>query len=492
MSGATRGGGIGIAYQDLQEFIRILEGKGMLKRIKVEVDPVLEITEITDRISKKLGPALLFEKVKGSKFPLLINAFGSLERMKLALEREDLSQIGQEVVSLLQQDFPVSFWGKLKTIPQLGKLTSFLPKKVKTGPCKEIIEKDNPSLENLPILKCWPEDGGRYLTLPLVFTKDPETGRRNVGMYRMQVYDEKTLGVHWHLQKDGAEHYRKYESRGEKMPVAVVLGADPATIYASTAPLPMGLDELMLAGFLRKAPVELVPCETIDLEVPAFAEFVLEGYVYPGETRLEGPFGDHTGYYSLQAQYPVFHLQCLTHRKKAVYPTTIVGRPPMEDCYLGKATERIFLPLLQLQLPELVDINFPLEGVFNNCVLVSIKKKYPGHGRKIINAFWGLGQLMFTKVVIVVDDYVDVQDISEVAWRVFNNLEPSRGVIIQDGPVDILVHSSPQVGYGSKLGIDATIPWPEEGQTREWPREIKMDQEIKKKVKEKWSSYGLD
>lgn len=492
MSGATRGGGINIAYQDLQEFIRVLEEKGMLKRIKVEVNPVLEITEITDRVSKKLGPALLFENVKGSKFPLLINAFGSLERMKLALERQDLSQIGQEVVNLLQQDFPVSFWGKLRTIPQLGKLASFLPKKVKHGPCKEVIEKDNPSLANLPILKCWPEDGGRYLTLPLVFTKDPESGRRNVGMYRMQVYDEKTLGIHWHLHKDGAEHYRKYEKREERMPVAVVLGADPATIYAATAPLPSGLDELMLAGFLRKAPVELVPCETIDLDVPAFAEFVLEGHVYPGETRLEGPFGDHTGYYSLEDQYPVFHLQCLTHRKKAVYPTTIVGRPPMEDCYLGKATERIFLPLLQLQLPELVDINFPLEGVFNNCALVSIKKSYPGHGRKIINAFWGLGQLMFTKVIIVVDHHVNVQDISEVAWRVFNNLEPSRGVIIQEGPVDILVHSSPQVGYGSKMGIDATIPWPQEGQTRKWPKEIKMDQEIKKKVDENWSRYGLD
>jgi len=463
-----------------------------LKRVKTLVDPVLEITEIADRVVKKNGPALLFENVKDSSFPVLINAFGSLERMGIALEREDLSIIGREIISLLHQDFSSSFWGKLKAVPRLAEMASFLPKKVRTGPCKEVIEKDNPSLDSLPILKCWPDDGGKYITLPLVFTKDPETGQRNVGMYRMQVYDERTLGMHWHVHKDGAEHYRKYAERGEKMPVAIVLGGDPATIYASTAPLPPGLDELVLAGFLRKSPVELVSCETIDLEVPAYAEFILEGHIYPGETRVEGPFGDHTGYYSSQGQYPVFHLQCLTRRQEPVYPATIVGRPPMEDCYLGKATERIFLPLLQLQLPELVDLNFPLEGVFNNCVLVSIKKKYPGHGRKIINAIWGLGQLMFTKVVIVVDHYVNVQDVSEVAWRVFNNLEPSRGVVIQEGPVDILVHSSPEVGYGSKIGIDATIPWPQEGQNRPWPEEIKMNEITKALVDQRWSSYGLD
>jgi len=464
----------------------------MLKRIAEEVDPVLEITEIADRVSKKLGPALLFEKVRGSESPLLINAFGSPERMELALERADLREIGEEIVSFLQRDSPSGLWGKIKSFPRLLQLTSFFPKKVKTGPCKEVIEKDHPSLDALPILKCWPLDGGKYLTLPLVFTQDPKTRQRNVGIYRLQVYDDKTLGMHWHIHKDGAENYRKYWEKGEKMPVAIVLGGDPATIYAATAPLPVGMDELLLAGFLRKAPVELVACETIDLEVPAFAEFVLEGYVYPGEERTEGPFGDHTGYYSLAGEYPVFHLQCLTRRKNPLYPTTIVGRPPMEDCYLGKATERIFLPLLQLQFPEVVDLNFPLEGVFNNCVLVSIKKKYPGHARKIINAFWGTGQLMFSKIIIVVDHEVNLQDLSEVAWRVFNHLEPGRGVLIQDGPVDILVHSSPYPGYGSKMGIDATLPWPEEGQQRPWPQEIKMEEKIKELVNRKWFSYGLD
>lgn len=463
----------------------------MLKRITIEVDPILEITEIADRISKRKGPALLFERVKNSEFPVLINTFGSQERMALALERDDLTKLGQEIINLFQAGFSSSFLGKLKTLPKLAELASFFPRKIKNGPCQEIIKKDNPSLTDLPILKCWPQDGGRYITLPLVFSKNPETGQRNVGMYRLQVYDEKTLGMHWHIHKDGAEHYRKYGKMGTKMPVAIVLGCDPATIYAATTPLPPGVDELLLAGFLRKKSVELVSCETVDLEVPAYAEFVLEGHIYPGEMKREGPFGDHTGYYSLTGEYPVFHLQCITHRREAIYPTTIVGKPPMEDCYLGKATERIFLPFLQFQLPEIVDINFPLEGVFNNCVLVSIKKKYPGHGRKIINAFWGLGQLMFTKVIVVVDDHVNVQDASEVAWRLFNNVEPSRDLIIQEGPVDILVHSSPCVGYGSKLGIDATIPWKEEGQARPWPDEIRMTEEIKEMVSQKWSAYGL-
>jgi len=485
-------GGNSIAYQDLQQFVQLLEKEGELKRIEAPVSPILEITEITDRICKQGGPALLFEQVEGSPFPLLINSFGSAKRMQLALETENLSQVSLDLISFFQADFSSSFWGKLKALPKLGQLASYFPKLVKGGLCQEIVEKDNPSLSTLPILQCWPQDGGKYITLPLVFTKDPETGQRNVGMYRLQVYGEKTLGLHWHIQKDGSSHYQKYCQIGKKMPVSIVLGGDPATIYAATAPLPPGMDEMIFSGWLRKAPVEMVSCLTNDLEVPAHAEFVLEGYVNPGELREEGPFGDHTGYYSDVQLYPVFHLQCITHRKKPLYPTTIVGRPPMEDCYLGKATERIFLPFLQLQFPEIIDINFPLEGVFNNCVLVAIKKSYPGQARKIINGIWGLGQLMFTKVIIVVDYYVNVQDLSEVAWRVFNHIEPLRNVIIQEGPVDSLVHSSPQVGFGSKIAIDATVPWPAEGQARPWPEEIKMSEEIKQKVEERWKTYGLD
>lgn len=481
-----------MAYRDIQHFIQVLEGKGLLKRIKAWVNPHLEITEIVDRVSKRNGPALLFEKVENSPYPLLINAFGSLERMQLALERRDLSQITQDLLNKLKPDFSTGFWGKLRTLSQLREYNSYFPKLVAKGICQEVVEKESPSLDKLPVLKCWPEDGGRYLTLPLVFTKDPDTGQRNVGMYRMQVYDDKTLGMHWHRHKDGAVHYQKYCQRGEKMPVAVALGADPATIYAATAPLPFGMDEMLFAGIIRQSSVEMVKCVTLDLEVPAGAEFVLEGYINPQEIRKEGPFGDHTGYYSLADYYPIFHLNCLTHRKKPIYPTTIVGKPPMEDCFLGKATERIFLPLLKFHLPEIVDICFPLEGVFNNCVLVSIKKTYPGQARKVINSFWGLGQMMFTKVIVVVDSHVDVQNPSEVAWRVFNNVEPARSIVIQEGPVDILSHSSPYPGYGSKIGLDATVPWPEEGQVRPWPKEIEMDAKIKEKVEKRWAEYGLE
>jgi len=480
-----------MAYQDLQQFAEILEKRGLLKRIKTKVSPVLEITEIVDRVVKKNGPALLFENVENSSFPVLINTFASMERMQLALARENLGEISKELLNCFNYDFSGCFWDKLKMLPHLKKMFSYFPQKVKQGVCQEVVEKDNPSLQKLPILHCWPQDGGRYITLPLVFTQDPDTGKRNVGMYRLQVHDEKTLGLHWHEQKDGAMHYKKYCQKNERMPVAIALGGDPATIYAATAPLPLGIDEMLFAGILRKKSVEMVKCQTIDLEVPANAEFILEGYVNPGEVRREGPFGDHTGYYSLAADYPVFHLQCLTHRKNALYPTTIVGRPPMEDCYLGKATERIFLPFLQFHLPEIVDINFPLEGVFNNCVLVTIKKNYPGQARKIINAFWGMGQLMFTKVIIVLDHYVNVQNISEVAWRVFNHIEPARSLVIQDGAVDTLVHSSPFSGYGSKIGIDATVPWLEEGQNRTWPEEIKMEEKIKQLVSKKWKSYDL-
>lgn len=480
-----------MAYTDLRAFMADLESRGLLKRIKVEVDADLEITEISDRMVKSGGPALLFENVKGYRMPVVTNLFGTLERMKLALGVVEFDHIGDQIMEFIQPpELPTSFMDKLRALPKLAQLSSFIPKTVKSGPCKEVIIKDNPSLADIPVLKCWPEDGGPFITLPLVFTKDPVSGRRNVGMYRMQVFDGRTTGMHWHIHKDGAEHCRK-TAGGSKMPVAVALGADPSIIFSATAPLPPGIDEMLFAGFLRKEPVELVKCETSDLEVPARAEIILEGYVEPGETRLEGPFGDHTGYYSLADHYPVFHLTCITRRKDPVYPATIVGKPPMEDAYIGKATERIFLPLMRLQLSEVVDMNMPPEGVFHNCVIVSIKKRYPGHAKKVMSALWGMGLMMLAKLIIVVDEEVDVQNVSEVMWRVFNNIDAGRDVMMVQGPLDDLDHSSPMPRLGTKMGIDATRKWPSEGHTREWPNDIEMSEEIKKLVDGKWGSYGL-
>jgi len=482
-----------VAYRDLREFVNLLEQRGELKRISVEVDPELEITEITDRVSKAYGPALLFENVKGSRIPVLINSMGTHKRMALALETDSLDDIAREITDLFKlADVPASLLDKMKVLPRLAQLASFGPKQVKNGICQEVVIKDNPSLDILPIIKCWPEDGGRYITLPLVITKDPDTGKRNMGMYRLQVYDSQTTGMHWHLHHDGAKNYQKYSEKGLATPVAVALGCDPAVIYSATAPLPKDIDELILAGFLRKQPVELVKCKTVDLEVPANAEIVLEGYVNPNEIRLEGPFGDHTGYYSLTGEYPVFHLTCITHRRDPIYPTTIVGKPPMEDCYMAKVTERIFLPIVKFILPEVLDINLPMEGVFHNCVLVSIRKEFPGHAQKVMNALWGMGQMMFAKFIVVVDEQVDVQNVSEVMWKVFNNVDPKRDLLIVEGPLDVLDHSAPLPLIGAKMGIDATRKWPSEGHTREWPNDIVMDQRIKEMVAKKWKDYGLD
>ncbi|WP_094550731.1 menaquinone biosynthesis decarboxylase [Petroclostridium xylanilyticum] len=479
-----------MSYKDLQEFVQILEKKGLLKRIKVEVDAELEITEITDRVCKKGGPALLFEKVKGSKYPVLMNAMGSYERMNLALGVNNLDDIAQEIRELIKPSNYIGFVNKVKAAPKLLQLVNIFPKKVSKAPCQEVVEE--PNLDTLPVLKCWPGDGGRFITLPLVFTRDPESGNINMGMYRMQVYDQKTTGMHWHLHKDGRENFNRYKEKGNRMPVSVAIGADPAVIYSATAPLPKEISEYLFAGFLRKKPVEVVKCITNDIEVPAHAEFVLEGYVDLNELRVEGPFGDHTGYYSLKDKYPVFHVTCITHKKNPIYPATIVGKPPMEDCYIAKATERIFLPVLQMQNPEIVDINMPLEGVFHNCVIISIKKSYPGHAKKIMNTVWGMGQMMFTKMVIVVDHTVNPHDLSTVAWKVFNNIDAKRDVLIVDGPLDALDHSSPLPHYGHKMGIDATKKWPEEGHNREWPEDVEMSKEIKELVDKKWKEYEID
>jgi len=481
-----------MGYKNLYEFMDLLEKRGELIRIKEPVSPCLEITEITDRVCKSYGPALLFENVKGSRLPVLTNAFGSLKRIGLALEVPDLDTLGKEVLEFMEVEAPNTILKKLKIVPKLARLKNAFPRVVKRGRCQEIVFKhDQVDLSMLPVLHCWPKDGGPFITLPLVFTKHPETGKRNVGMYRMQVFDKNTTGMHWHIHKDGAHHYRVAERLGEKLPVAVAIGPDPAMTYAATAPLPAEIDEVIFAGFLRNSPVELVRCLTIPLEVPANSQIVLEGYVEPGERRIEGPFGDHTGYYSMEDEYPVFHVTCMTMRKDAVYPATIVGQPPQEDCYMAKATERLFLPLIKKTLPEIQDINLPIEGVFHNLAFVSIEKRYPGHARKVMNALWGLGQMMFSKIICVFDKEVDVQDISQVLWRLGNNVDPRRDIMFVDGPVDALDHAAPLPYYGSKMGIDCTRKWPEEGFSRSWPEVIAMDPEIKERIDAIWPRLGL-
>jgi 4-hydroxy-3-polyprenylbenzoate decarboxylase len=473
-----------MAYADLRAFINALEKEGELKRVTAEVDPNLEITEIADRAVKSNGPALLFEKPKNHSIPVFINGFAGVRKMELALEVDSIESIAARIAEYLEMKTPQGLMGKLKMLPKLAEMGSFFPREVSGGPVKEVIKKDNFSLYDYPILKCWPQDGGPFITLPLVFSKNPVTGKRNVGVYRLQIYGERSTGMHWQTHKQGAEHYRRRlaEGKDERMEVAVAIGSDPATMFSGILPLPPDLDEMLFAGFLRSKPVELVKCETVDLEVPANAEIVLEGYVKLGELRTEGPFGDHTGFYSLEDQFPVFHVTCITQRNNPIYATTIVGPPPMEDYYMGKAIERIFLPLMRLQLPEVVDMCMPAEGIFHNLMLVSIRKSYPLQARKVMSAIWGLGQAMFTKCIVVVDHDVNVQDLREVAWKALNNIDPERDIQFVLGPIDQLDHSSRLPNYGSKMGIDATRKWPQEGFTRPWPDVIRMDEEVKKRV----------
>jgi len=483
-----------LAYRDLREFIRRLEKEGELKRISAEVDPVLEITEITDRVTKAGGPALLFERPKGSRVPVAINLLGSHRRVNLALEVDSLAEVANRVKAFLDVQTPQGFLDKVKMLPKLAELGSFFPKTVKSGPCKEVIRKDGFSLSEFPILKCWPQDGGRYITWPMVITKNPQTGKRNVGCYRMQVFDERTTAMHWQTQKHGAEHFRTARSQnaGGRMEVAVAIGSDPATALSGILPIPPDLDEFMFSGFLRRDAIELVRCETVDLEVPANSEIVLEGYVELGELRTEGPFGDHTGFYSLEGQYPVFHITCITHRKDPIYLTTIVGRPPQEDFFIGHAIERIFLPVMKMQFPEIVDVSMPAEGIFQNLMIVAIRKSYPGHARKVMNAIWSLGQAMFTKVIVVVDHDVEVQNSSEVVWKALCAIDPQRDIEFVLGPVDTLEHASRLQDFGSKMGVDATRKWPSEGFSRPWPDEICMDAVTKKRIDALWKSLGLD
>ncbi len=482
-----------MAYQNLRDFLHRLEKAGELKRIKAEVDVNLEITEITDRVSKAGGPALLFEKPRGYNMPVAINILGSPSRMNLALETDSPDLVAQRLEELLDTKTPSSLFDKVKMLPKLAELGSFLPKIVRSGPCKDIIERTAPSLEIFPILKCWPADGGRFITFPTVVTRNPKTGKRNVGVYRMQIFDERTAGMHWQLHKHGAEHFRwlDRQGKGRKMEVAVAIGVDPVTMFSGVLPLPEDLDEFLFAGFLRREPVKLVKCETVDLEIPAEAEIVLEGYVDLDDLRTEGPFGDHTGYYSLEDVFPAFHITCITHRKNPIYATTIVGAPPMEDYHMGYAIERLFLPLMRKQMPEITDMHMPAEGIFHNLMIIALRKSYPGHARKVMNAIWGLPQAMLTKCIIVVDHDVNVHDLREVTWKALNHIDPQRDIQFTQGPIDQLDHSSRLPCFGSKMGIDATTKIPAEGFTRPWPQEIKMDAETKARIDALWPTLGL-
>jgi 4-hydroxy-3-polyprenylbenzoate decarboxylase len=543
-----------VAYNDLREWIAALDKAGELKRIQEPVSPKLEITEITDRASKSGsgsrsvkgvkgyapgGPALLFENIVGHPgHKVLINQFGSERRMAMALGVDNLEQIADRIKGLMNMKAPEGLLDKLKMLPQIGELTRSFPKSVsaKEAACKQVIHRENFNLLDFPVLTCWPHDGGPFITLPCVHTRDPKSGKRNIGMYRMQVYDGQTTGMHWQRQKVAAEHYREAlrgaavantdasplaasvaamaESsggayavtdgplgglqvqfgnlKGSRMEVAVSIGSDPATTFAAIVPAPPEIEEYLIAGFLRGKPVEIIKCETVDLEVPAQAEIVLEGYVELGELRSEGPFGDHTGFYTMEDQYPVFHITCITHRKDPIYAATIVGKPPMEDAWMGKAVERIFLPMMKMTIPEIVDINLPPEGVFHNLMIVSIRKSYPGQARKVMSAIWSLGQAMFTKCIVVLDEDCDVQDLGEVTLRVTNNIDPERDIQFTLGPIDSLDHASRMPNYGSKMGIDATRKWKAEGFDRPWPAMLEMDKETKTRVDTIWSKLKLD
>jgi 4-hydroxy-3-polyprenylbenzoate decarboxylase len=491
-----------MSIDSLREFVAALQRENELEVVRRPVSVIREIAEIADRCMKMAGggPALLFEQPVlegGSKsaIPVGINLFGSMRRMALALGVDDLDDIGSRIEELIKLKVPEGWREKIALLPKIGEIAKY-PPRIGSGrpPCQQIVMHGSEiDLGALPIITCWPEDGGPYITLPQVVTRDPKSGVRNVGMYRIQVLERDLLAMHWQRHKVGAAHWREMAARGEKMPVAIALGGDPASVYAASAPLPPNIDEYVFAGFLRNKPVRLAKAVTCDLEIPAHADLVIEGFIDPVEDLVtEGPFGDHTGYYSLADLYPAVHVTAVTVREDAVYPATIVGRPPMEDYYLGHATERIFLPLLKLNLPEVVDYHMPAAGVFHNLVFVSIDKQYPGHAWKVMNGLWGLGLMSLAKLIVVVDRDVNVRDSDEAWWVALNNIDPERDIRFTMGPVDVLDHASRAFTYGSKMGIDATEKWKEEGFNREWPRKIVMDDETKKRVDEIWPSLDLN
>lgn len=484
--------------KDLRGFIERLQAAGQLRRVPAPVSRDLEITEIADRVTK--GPAasnraLLFEAVTGFEMPVAVNLFGSAQRMAWALGVEDLDELAEKLGGLLDLRLPQGLGGLLSRGQDLLATLRAIglgPAKVRHAPAQEIVEKDTATLDSLPILTCWPDDGGRYITLPQVITRDPESGTRNVGMYRLQVLDGRRLLMHWQRHKGGAEHERLARAQHKAtIPAAIVLGGDPASMWCASAPLPPNIDEYLLAGWLRGKPVEFVECVSVPLEVPAQAEIVIEGYVDPNQHLPEGPFGDHTGYYTPVEPFPVFHVTAITRRRDAIYPTTVVGVPPMEDAWMGKATERLFLPLMRLFLPEIVDVHMPPAGGFHNLVLVSIRKRYPGQARKVIHGLWGLGLMMLAKAIVVVDEWVDVQDLGQTAWQALGNVDWARDIVVTQGPVDQLDHAAAQPSFGGKIGIDATAKLPEEGHPRGWPQPLRMSPEIKRRVDSLWSSLGL-
>jgi 4-hydroxy-3-polyprenylbenzoate decarboxylase len=521
-----------MASETLQDFLSVLEREGELARVKARVSPILEIAEISDRTSKSPAPhghneldrspaaslggkALLFENVEGSDIPVAINTFGSYWRVNQALGTHNLTALAERVQQLVKPEIPSTLLEKMKRLPDLIKMAGFPPKVVRTGICQQVVlEGDQADLTKLPIIQCWPLDGdlrsgqvfdpaaaqraaatqsgtGRYITLGGIHTRNPDTGDRNIGMYRVQLFGPRLAAMHWHMHHDGARHFRLWQSRGERMPLAIALGGESVMPYAATAPLPPGVEELLFAGFLNGTGIELVPCKTIPLEVPANSEIVIEGYVDPRQTLLEGPFGDHTGFYSLADVYPAFQVTAITHRRNPVYPTTIVGKPPMEDYFLGKATERVFLPLLRMLIPDIVDYSLPIAGVFHNCAFVKIKKEYPYQARRVMHAIWGAGQMAFTKFLVVVDEHVNVHDEQDVLFHLFANCDPARDSEVVHGPVDILDHASPDLGAGSKIGFDATVKLPAEGKVRRWPKELEMDAKTKELVARRWKEYGF-
>jgi len=513
-----------MGYTDLQSFIADLESRGQVRRVCAKVDAILEISEIVDRVSKlpaageapppltdpvhgtRGGYGLVFENVKGSDIPVAINLLGSYERMRLALGVDRFETLAERVHHLVKPQMPTTMLDKMRKLPQLARMASYGPKVVKRGMCQEVVHTDNANLLSLPVIQCWPHDGeagygarpadategtGRFFTFAGIYTKDPESGDRNVGMYRVQVYGRKRAAMHWHVHHDGARHCRKYKARGEKMPVAIVLGGEPVLTYAATCPLPPDMSELLFAGFLNEGGIELVGCKTVPLEVPVNAEIVVEGWVDPRELIWEGPFGDHTGFYSLADRYPALTVTAITHRKNPVFPATIVGPPPQEDYYLGKATERIFLPLLQMLIPDVIDYSLPMFGAFHNCVFVKIRKEYPMQARRVMSSIWGAGQMSFCKMIVVVDEHVDVHDEQDVFFHMGANVDWRRDTMIVDGPCDILDHATPYYGSGAKIGIDATRKISGEGLVREFPEALEMSKKVRDLVDGRWSEYGI-
>jgi 4-hydroxy-3-polyprenylbenzoate decarboxylase len=482
----------GFPYQDLNGFLTALERAGELRRVTAPVDPSLEISEITQRVVRQQGPALLFERPTRGNMPVAINLFGTDRRMCLALGVTRLDEIGDRIGSLVKPELPVGWSGIREGFGKLLQLKNVPPKRVRSAPCQEVVHKgDEVNLDRLPGLQTWPGDGGVFHNYGLTHTRHPETGKRNLGLYRLQQHSRNTLGMHWQIHKDSNAHHAVAERLGQRLPVAIAFGADPVVSYAASAPLPPDIDEYLFAGFLRGERVEMAECLTVPLQVPAHAQVVLEGHVEPGERHPEGPFGDHTGFYTPVEQFPVLHVECVTMRRKPIYHSIITSKPPQEDGPIGKATERIFLPLLRMMVPDIVDYDMPEPGVFHNCVIVSIRKRYPKHAQKVMHALWGAGLMSLVKLIVVVDEDCDVHDYNEVAWRAFGNVDYSRDMLLTEGPVDHLDHASYQQFFGGKIGIDATRKLPGEGYTRGWPEEAVMSPEVVARVDRRWKEYGL-